>query len=469
MKVGENCEILLDDIEVLLIDEFGMVSTKLLYKLLKFVSKELPKLKKIVFIGDSNQLEPIGYGSPLKYLVYSKNISTTELNKIVRQNDKCIPEMCNYINNGDFTKLDRKFKKGTVPFQDKLVLYTTLHDDLFSRYKELRFSAISNTNSGCYTINKYIQDNIYKRGHEGEKSVKMFIDDKILITKNSYENNVVNGDFGYIRSISEKNRKKNDSEKKLSLEVCIRIIRGVEFSDSDDNDIIYNISVYKISTESSENTFELTNPSNFKVFIVQDELTQMVTKYYVNAAKDNCPFDLGYCATVHKYQGSETNLGLIFIDKKGSYIQTRSLLYTAISRCKSKIVLVGDLVDIKKIVERENIDSFSYLDKLMMDTELSINYIIDTNIVNFRRDYNEFNWYSNKPIKNIKLGDIKLETNWPEYKTYNNMKFKKILSKYSSENLAYAFVNNIIKLGDMDKINSNNMNVFYKYINSRIK
>ena len=431
------------DIDVLVIDEFGMVSTKLLYKLFNFIDTNLPNLEKIIFIGDSNQLEPIGYGSPLKQLVYSERICITKLDKIVRQNDSIIPEVCNFINNGDYINTLKKFKIGGKGFIDKLVFYNDLPYNILDNYDNLNLSAIANTNNACYKINKYIQDNVFNRGYIYELNTKFFIGDKIIILKNDYTKNVVNGDFGHIIEIEYNGNSKN-------LNVKILLINNLIIN--------YSLKVKKRIFDNGINK-QITNIDKLsKIFIYEG------VKYYVNNILENCPFNLGYCTTVHKYQGSETNLGLIYIDSLGSYIQSRNLLYTAISRCKDKIVLVGNISDIKKIIERKNIDSFSYINVLMQ-----YNNIKDDNIgiinYDFIERYNNFNW---KNAQTIKKGDIILETNWKEYNVYNGLTFKEMIKKYNSENLAYVFINKIIEKGREDKIKSNNIKLFYNYLKKRM-
>lgn len=472
----------LNRITVLVVDEFGMVSTQLMYKLCKFITKSLPNLQKIILIGDSNQLEPIGYGSPLKYLVYSKCICTTVLDKIVRQDNTTIPKLCSLVNKGNFPGFLKKFQKGNhIPFKNRLVMYDELRESLLDIYADIKFSIISNTNNGCIYINKYIQDRVYQRGYDSEKSVKFFIEDRVIVVKNSSEKGVVNGDFGYIsdmvyldssRQLAVEIVLENGNKIKYDLKVRKRVFDNglsLKFANgSTKSDVATNDTTETGGTDSSpvvttasDQTPCRRNTTNYKVFIFDN------VKYYVCSSVDNCPFkpghcpfELGYCTTVHKYQGSETDMGLIYIDKKGSYIQSRSLLYTAISRCKSKIVLVGELLDIRRIIERRNVDSFSYLDKLLME-DIGPNEPMSTN---FLEDYYNFNWFD-KPVK---LGNIRLEIKWKEYKLYSNHTFKSIVSKYSEAILAKKLINLVIFIGDKDELNDSNIALFYKYIKSRI-
>ena len=125
------------NVKFLVIDEAGMISLELFYNLCLFISKKAPLLKKILIIGDPNQLQPIGYGNPLKSITKIDKIKKTYLTQIVRQKESTIPNLCEVINNGDFVKTIKYFKENKRYFKDKLVFTNTIPLELVDKYKNL--------------------------------------------------------------------------------------------------------------------------------------------------------------------------------------------------------------------------------------------------------------------------------------------------------------------------------------------
>lgn len=62
-------------------------------------------------------------------------------------------------------------------------------------------------------------------------------------------------------------------------------------------------------------------------------------------------FVFGYAGTVHKYQGSEAPFVIAVIGN--SYMTTRALIYTAFSRAKDKLIVLGNLSKIPEVLERK--------------------------------------------------------------------------------------------------------------------
>jgi len=71
---------------IVLVDESSMQDFNLMYLLFKAASFELTK-KRIIIMGDDNQLKPVGVGAPFLDLINSKLIPLTKLTKIYRQKE----------------------------------------------------------------------------------------------------------------------------------------------------------------------------------------------------------------------------------------------------------------------------------------------------------------------------------------------------------------------------------------------
>ena len=164
--------------------------------------------------------------------------------------------------------------------------------------------------------------------------------------KNDYLQKIFNGDFGIISSISY-----DENDKELLVTITKRDIENIQDLDMR---ISYKIKVFKRVFGKS---VYLNKECN--VFIDNN------FKYYVSNNRSNCPFGLGYCTTIHKYQGSEADYGLIYFEKSGSYHQTRDIPYTGTSRIKKKQVWVGNKKTIRAMVNKKNKYNFSAISDLL--------------------------------------------------------------------------------------------------------
>lgn len=84
------------------------------------------------------------------------------------------------------------------------------------------------------------------------------------------------------------------------------------------------------------------NPKNEKIIVdfFKEESKIELTKNTRQALKS---LEISYANTVHKYQGSETETVIFPVSRQYAFMNEKKLLYTALSRAKEKIILVGDL------------------------------------------------------------------------------------------------------------------------------
>ena len=188
-----------------------MIDTILLDNLLKGLSKNV----KIVFIGDYNQLESVSPGKILKDLIDSDMINTTYLSEIYRQKDNSyISVLAKEINDNDLSEF----------FLEKKDDYSFLKtDDIKEMVKAVIIKAIEkgyNTDdiqvlcpmykgeNGIDNLNRNLQ-NIFNpdkgQNYITNKDIIYRENDKILLLENDVDNNVFNGDIGYIYKIEKSN------------------------------------------------------------------------------------------------------------------------------------------------------------------------------------------------------------------------------------------------------------------------
>ena len=271
------------NVKLVIIDEASMVDISLLDSLFKGIRVDT----KVVFVGDYNQLPSVGPGQVLKDLIDSDVIDTVFLNKVHRQVEgSSIVNLAYDVNNGfidmsifkdkddlvfipsnninkDIVEIASKFKKkDSMDFQVLVPMYKGI--------------------SGIDNLNKILQDVFNpKSSSKNEVKLENIIyreSDKVLQLTNMPDENVFNGDIGFIEEIKDK-------------EITINF---------DGNLVKYTPSTY----------------SNFKH---------------------------GYAISIHKSQGSEFKNVIIPISKAYNKMLYRKLYYTAITRSKNKLYIIGEI------------------------------------------------------------------------------------------------------------------------------
>lgn len=199
------------DADIIIVDEFSMVDQLLLYKLLL----SLPKKEfALVFVGDAAQLPSVGPGNVLRELILCDKIPHVSLNKIFRQEDASdIVLNSHQINKGstqlyntkkDFVFLEIEHEEDTLK---KLITVVEALQDKNYQVLSPTYKGIL----GVSNINKTLQD-ILNPKFDSDKEFKTEIctfreDDKVMIIKNDYKNDVYNGEKGILVNINQQNKK----------------------------------------------------------------------------------------------------------------------------------------------------------------------------------------------------------------------------------------------------------------------
>ncbi|MBP3634998.1 MAG: ATP-dependent RecD-like DNA helicase [Bacilli bacterium] len=198
------------DVNFVIVDEVSMIDTILLDNLLKGLTKNA----KIVFIGDYNQLESVSPGKILKDLIDSDMINVTYLTDIYRQGENSYISMLakeikeddlseNFLVKKDdysFIKCENNIKEAIKNVCEKAIEKSYTSSDiqvLAPMYKG---------ENGIDNLNKELQSVFNKdvgQNYLINKDVIFRENDKILQLENDIDNNVFNGDIGYITSIKD--------------------------------------------------------------------------------------------------------------------------------------------------------------------------------------------------------------------------------------------------------------------------
>ncbi|MEG1462838.1 MAG: AAA family ATPase, partial [Anaerorhabdus sp.] len=278
-------------IDLLIVDEFSMVNNWLFYNLVK----ACVHVKKICLIGDENQLPSVSPGCLLKDLIESSLFPVVRLEHIFRQQEGSdVIELANQIRKGylDFTKLNQDvafFETNQFGVKDRVVHIVQQALDKGYELKDIQILACMYQGvAGIDRLNNALQacfNPPSKDRREWKVGYRIFREeDKILQLKNQPDDDVYNGDIGRL----------------------VEII----YPQEDPNNTVRLIVDY-------EGIFVEYSPENF------ERITH------------------AYCISVHKSQGSEYPIVIFPIVEQHRHMLQRSLLYTAITRAKKSLVLLG--------------------------------------------------------------------------------------------------------------------------------
>ena len=293
--------------DVIIIDEMSMVDIILMNNLLKAIKPGT----RVILVGDIDQLPSVGAGNVLRDIISSEIVKVVKLDEIFRQaSESMIIVNAHKINNGeaplvnsagkDFFFLEEKNSKDVLDrvlevARDRLPKWNN-----YDPIKDIQILSCSRKGDvGVNILNKKLQDYMNPSAPwKNEKSMgetTFRVGDKVMQIKNNYKTKwklienervveegegVFNGDFGFITEI-----------------------------DQEENEIV----------------------------VVFDDGRQVIYSF-----KQLDELVLAYATTIHKSQGSEFPVVIVPIFWGPPMLLTRNLLYTAITRAKEIVVLVGD-------------------------------------------------------------------------------------------------------------------------------
>ncbi len=290
--------------DVVIVDETSMVDVSLFYHLLK----ALRSTTRLILVGDKDQLPSVGAGNVLRDLIESNVLPTTFLVNIYRQGENSlIVTNAHLINSGKMPILDNSSKDFFfMPGNDLVQNSETIVDLVSTRlpnyfgYKPEEIQVLAPMRAGpcgIDNLNKRLQMTLnphYSGIELSTEFTKFHIGDKVMQIVNNYDmeytkhepngmtssgQGVFNGDIGYITEIV---------------------------------------------------------PDTHETIITFDD--GKVCRY---AQTDLHQITLAYAITIHKSQGCEFDCVVIPLVPGAPIIITRNLLYTAITRAKKAVVLIG--------------------------------------------------------------------------------------------------------------------------------
>ena len=275
------------DADLVLVDEVSMLDVYLAEKLFR----SIPATARLILVGDSDQLPSVGPGAVLKEIIASGRVPVVRLDQVFRQkNGSRIAANAKLIRHGnlsleygpDFEFYDSTDMSVSAEIIESLYLQETARCGIDNVV--LLSPYRQKTETGANALNQRLQGKVNPPADGKMDAVhgqrRFRTGDKVMQIKNCEDIN--NGDVGYITSITG-----------TQTESIVRI----DFGDG-----------------------------------------RLVD--YENADLDM--LDLGYACTVHKSQGSEYKSVIINLQCAHSVMLVRPLIYTAITRAKEKVLIVGE-------------------------------------------------------------------------------------------------------------------------------
>jgi exodeoxyribonuclease V alpha subunit len=296
-----------------IVDELSMVDVTVFSSLLE----ALPIGCRLVMVGDSDQLPPVGAGNVLHDMINSKALPVVELNEVFRQAmESLIVTNAHSIVRGEYPDLSRTDKDFFFMQRGSVASTAETVTDLYCNRlpKAYGYNAMDDIQiicpskkgeSGTVSLNRKLQEMLNPPSKDKESyqsGVRIFREgDKVMQIKNNYDiiwkkgketsAGIFNGDIGRIKIIN------------------------------------HNAGFMKIDFDGREALYPFDNIAEL---------------------------ELAYAITVHKSQGSEYPIVIIPMYSCPPMLMTRNLLYTAVTRAKSMVIMVGRADMVMKMVENKH-------------------------------------------------------------------------------------------------------------------
>lgn len=308
---GRNMENPLEA-DAVIVDELSMIDTHLFAALLN----ALPLGCRLVMVGDSDQLPPVGAGNVLQDIISSELLPVVALTEVFRQSlESLIVMNAHRIVKGEYPDLTRTdkdcfFLQRSNIFQSAETVVDLYTNRLPKAYgynpvEDIQIICPSKKGElGTFNLNNQLQRIVNPPSPDKEdynRTGRVFrVGDKVMQTKNNYDimwtkgketsSGIFNGDIGYITAIN------------------------------------YNASFMKINFDGRTAVYPFDNVVDL---------------------------DLAYAITVHKSQGSEFEAVIMPVCSVIPQLSYRNLLYTAVTRAKNRLILVGSRTQINAMVDND--------------------------------------------------------------------------------------------------------------------
>lgn len=306
--------------EYIIVDEASMIDTLLMESLLKGTLISA----KYIFVGDYYQLPSVSQGQVLKDIIDANVLDVVRLNKLYRQTED------SYINNLAYEIKNKELSEAYLTKYDDYNFIQCSDNDILDVISDIIKKALDKgytekdiqvlapiykTPNGIDALNKMLQGLFNPKSSKKNEIVSGDViyreGDKILQLVNDSDNSISNGDLGYIESITSANKTKSKK-----------------------NEVVINFDGIRVT---------------------------YTPKDFINITH-------GYAISVHKSQGGEFQMVIMPFSRSFKRMLYNKLVYTAVTRAKNSLILVGDvnafvygvkndLIDARKTTLKELLES----------------------------------------------------------------------------------------------------------------
>jgi len=298
--------------QAVIVDETSMVDQEVFYRMLS----ALPLSTKLVFVGDNDQLPSVGPGSVLRELISCGKVKTIFLDTIFRQDKQSdIIKAAKKVRDGDqdlsLFKQDRAADVWFIPDKDHDHIQRTVVSFAEEIMRHNRTSAdkkhfqiITPRNDGPVSVDS-LNEALQRALNPPAPDKKEFTigrttirkGDRVIIRKNNYELEVFNGDIGKVAFVTP-------------------------------DHVTVDVEDYGDATRRVDIPMK-----------IADEMIKMA-----------------YAVTVHRAQGLEYPLVIMpFVRAHGRLLLQRNLLYTAMTRAKRKVIIIGQASALEAAIANDKI------------------------------------------------------------------------------------------------------------------
>lgn len=313
------------DADVIVIDEMSMVDVFLM----NYITKAIYMGTKLVLVGDCNQLPAVGPGSILKDLIESEKIPTTNLDKIFRQaaESKIVLNAHNVNNGKGFITKEESVNQNMK--DDFFFIKAKMQERILSELVSLTTGRLQNFGDYDFFQNMQVLTPT-KKGKLGTKELNKILQEKIN-TEDQLKKEKKYGEITF-----------REGDRVMQIKNNYDIFWDREINGKYENSTgVFNGEIGRI---------EKINLIDKQMKVIFDDGKNV---WYQFSELDQ--LELAYAITIHKSQGSEFDVGIIVIPQASPMLLTRNLLYTAITRAKKLLIVLGEENLVEFMIQ--NIDS----------------------------------------------------------------------------------------------------------------